>query len=117
MAPEGGHRPGRHQLEEQPSGPLLEGTATGTTSPFSTWAELTVPGSGQWRVVWTMAWYGNGRTLAATGTATNSVDTYGKHIGRTLAITQSVSSCPDSIAGTQAKQVRHGDRSPGERWP
>jgi peptidoglycan/xylan/chitin deacetylase (PgdA/CDA1 family) len=58
-----------------------------------------------------MTWYGNGRTQGATGTATNGVDTYGRHIGRTLAITQSVSSCPDSIAGTQAKQVKHGDRS------
>jgi peptidoglycan/xylan/chitin deacetylase (PgdA/CDA1 family) len=93
------------------SGPLLEGAATETTSPFSTWAELTVSGSGKWRIVWVMTWYGNGRTFAATGTATNSVDTYGKHIGRTLAITQSISYCPDSIAGTQAKQVKHGDRS------
>jgi peptidoglycan/xylan/chitin deacetylase (PgdA/CDA1 family) len=93
------------------SGPVLEGTATGTVSPFSAWAELTVPGTGRWRVVWEMTWYGSGRTQAATGTATNSVDTYGRHIGRTLAITQSISSCADSIAGTQAKQVKHGNRS------
>ena len=103
--------PGGASWTNVASGPLLEGTATETASPFSTWAELTVPGSGLWRVVWAMKWYGHGRSHAATGKATNSVDTYGKHIGRMLAITQSISSCPDSIAGTPAKQVRHGDRS------
>jgi peptidoglycan/xylan/chitin deacetylase (PgdA/CDA1 family) len=92
-------------------GPLLEGVATDSASPFGTWAELTAAGAGPWRVVWTMSWYGHGRAQARTGQATDSVNTYGRRIGRMLALTQSVGSCPDSMAGTQAKQVKHGDRT------
>lgn len=103
--------PGGTSWTNVASGPLMEGRATESVSPFTTWAELTVPGNGLWRVAWQVKWFGNGRIHPATGKATNSVDTYGRHIGRTLAITQSISSCSDSIAGTQAKQVKHGDRS------
>ncbi len=90
---------------------LFEGVATEAASPFKAWAELTTVGTRPWRVIWTMRWYGHGRSHAATGQATHAVDTYGRHVGRMIGIVQSITSCPDSIAGSQAKQVKHGDRS------
>jgi peptidoglycan/xylan/chitin deacetylase (PgdA/CDA1 family) len=89
-------------------GPLETATATDSTSPFHTTVSLVPLGPGDYRVFWTMSWYGVDGAL--TGRAEHRVDQYVLRVG-SVSTAHVTGSCPADQGAAPSTLVTHGSRS------
>ena len=87
---------------------LATGIATDTTSPFVSTVSMRSQGPGDYRVFWTLSWYGPGGELV--GRALQRIDEYALRVGD-VTTAHATGSCPADRAAAPSTVVAHGSRT------
>lgn len=85
--------------------------ATESVSPFTSWHEFHRPGSGRFRVIWEIAWFGNGTDAGRTGFSRHLVDNYSVRVGGWVEARVSQGGCDAPRHGAPAVSVNAGSRN------